>query len=175
MIYVKQEKRNDLKRKNQVFIHCHQNPYKDKFKFKIENNYLIVKRVDKTTGWDHHHYIDICFPSKSTFMFFKENRGPGSNWVTSSVSYKGKKILDSRDMESTKIKVGRKVEKSISSFSKTSLLMIPVLLFCLVASFLSYFLNRMKFHYIYNIFFTKIVSFQNSNEGSQEYIAFNKK
>ena len=81
------------------FIHCHQNPYKDMFKFKIENNDLIVKRVDKTTGWDHHHCIDICFPSKSTFMFFKENRGPGSNWVTSFVSYKGEKILDSRDME----------------------------------------------------------------------------
>ena len=81
------------------FIHCHQNPYKDKFEFKIENNCLIVTRVDKTTGWDHHHYIDICFPSKSTFMFFQENEGPGSNWVTSFVSYKGEKILHSRDMD----------------------------------------------------------------------------
>jgi hypothetical protein len=81
------------------FIKLHQNSYKDNFDFKIENDYLIIKRIDNNTGWDHNHFIDICFPSRSSFFFFPENRGPNKNWVTSFVTHGGKKILDSRDMD----------------------------------------------------------------------------
>lgn len=80
-------------------IKLHNNPYKDMFYFEIRNNYLIVKRLDKNEGWRYNHYIDICFNSKSSFFFFKENNGPNNNWRTSYVTYKNKKIFDSRDME----------------------------------------------------------------------------
>ena len=80
-------------------IKLHKNIYKDEFNFKIENNYLIVKRIDETGGWGYGHYIDICFPSKTSFFFFKENYGPNNYWVTSYVTYKNEKILDSRDIE----------------------------------------------------------------------------
>ncbi len=83
----------------QYTINLHKNDYKDVFDFEIKNNYLIVKRLDESNGWGHNHYIDICFPSKSIFFFFKENVGPNNNWITSYVTHNDKKILDSRDMD----------------------------------------------------------------------------
>ena len=80
-------------------IKLHKNFYKHEFNFKIENNYLIVKRLDDSGGWEYNHNIDICLPSKCSFFFFKENCGPSNNWVTSYVTYKNEKILDSRDIE----------------------------------------------------------------------------
>ncbi len=80
-------------------IKLHKNFYKDEFNFKIENNYLIVKRLDDSGGWGYNHNIDICLPSKCSFFFFKENCGPNNSWVTSYVTYKNEKILDSRDIE----------------------------------------------------------------------------
>ena len=83
----------------QYTIKLHENNNKDVFHFEIKKNYLIVKRLDESHGWDYNHYIDICFQSKSSFFFFKENDGPNNNWVTSYVTYKNEKILDSRDMD----------------------------------------------------------------------------
>jgi len=80
-------------------IKLHENIYKDEFNFEIENNYLIVQRTDLLNGWDHCHYIDICFPSKTSFYFFKENIGPNNHWPTSYVTHKNEKIFDSRDMD----------------------------------------------------------------------------
>lgn len=80
-------------------INLHKNIYKDSFNFEIKDNYLIIKRIDEPTGWGYNHYIDICFPYKTSFFFFKEHFGPNKDWVTSYVTYKNKKILDSRDME----------------------------------------------------------------------------
>ena len=83
----------------QYSIKLHKNRYKDMFDFKIKNNYLIVKRLDESTGWGHNHYIDICFPNKSSFFFFRENMGPGDNWVSAYVTHNNKKIVDSRDID----------------------------------------------------------------------------
>jgi hypothetical protein len=80
-------------------IKLHKNMYDDVFSFNIENNYLIVKRIDQNLGWEHNHCIDICFPSKSSFFFFKEKIGPNNNWITSYVTYKNTKIIDSRDID----------------------------------------------------------------------------
>ena len=83
----------------QYSIILHKNFYADIFNFEINNNYLIVKRLDNNCGWDHNHFIDICFPAKTSFLFFKENIGSNNNWVTSYVVHNNKKILESRDMD----------------------------------------------------------------------------
>ena len=83
----------------QYTIHLHKNHYKDMFHFEIINNFLIVKRLDESSGWCHNHFIDICFPSKSSFFFFKENLEPNNCWTKAFVTNNNKKILDSRDMD----------------------------------------------------------------------------
>lgn len=82
------------------YIRLHNNPYNDVFKFKIVNNYLIIVRLDKNTGWGHNHHVDICFPKKTSFLFFKEIKYKGEYIVT----YNNRKILDSRDKEYAKNK-----------------------------------------------------------------------
>ena len=83
----------------QYTINLHKHCFKDIFHFEIKNNYLIIKRLDENHGWGHNHYIDICFPSESSFYFFKENIGPNNDWVTSYVTNNNKKIFDSRDID----------------------------------------------------------------------------
>ena len=75
------------------------NQYSDEFSFLIKDNILTVKRIDSNTGWGFSHLIDICIESKECIYLFTENNGPNHNWVTGFVSNKGKKILDSRDLE----------------------------------------------------------------------------
>ena len=75
------------------------NPHKDTFDFTINNNTLIVKRLDLDAGWGYPHSVDICIKSKESILLFKENIGPNNNWVTSYVTYNSQKILDSRDLD----------------------------------------------------------------------------
>ena len=80
-------------------IKLHQdNPHNDRFDIKINNNYLIVKRIDVDCGWGHNHIVDICFPCKTSFYFFKE-RIIGDDIVNCYVTHKNEKILDCRDAE----------------------------------------------------------------------------
>jgi hypothetical protein len=72
--------------------------FKDEFTFIIKNNKLIVTRIDQDSGWGYNHWVDICIQSKESIFLFKENIGLNNNWVTSSVSLNGEKILDSRDI-----------------------------------------------------------------------------
>jgi len=76
-----------------------ENPYNDKFRVIIKNNILIVKRLDKNTGWDYPHSIDIYFNSKASIFLFKENKGKDGDWPKSYVTLNNKKILDSRDLD----------------------------------------------------------------------------
>jgi hypothetical protein len=80
-------------------IKVNKNNYKDTFNFSILNNYLFITRTDQNTGWGHNHYITIFIKSKEVLYFFKENIGENNNWITSFVTYKGNKILDSRDLQ----------------------------------------------------------------------------
>lgn len=73
--------------------------FDDSFSFQIKDNILIVKRIDSNTGWSYNHVIDICIESRECIYLFTENNGPNNDWVTGFVSDKGKKILDSRDLE----------------------------------------------------------------------------
>ena len=81
------------------YIKLKKNQYKDQFKFKIINNFLFITRIDARVGWGYNHTIDICINSKEVIYLFKENIGHNNNWVTSYVTYKNKKILDSRDIK----------------------------------------------------------------------------
>ena len=83
----------------QYTISLYENHHQDTFHFEIKNNFLIVKRLDKSHGWGYNHYIDICFPSRSSFFFFKENIGPNNDWIRSNIVHNDKKILDSRDLD----------------------------------------------------------------------------
>jgi hypothetical protein len=59
----------------------------------IEGSNMIVNSLN---GWDYPQYCEIVIKSKESFFLFKEvNNGP--HWSTSYVTYKGQKILDSRD------------------------------------------------------------------------------
>jgi hypothetical protein len=79
-------------------IKLNKNPYQDHFQFKIENNVLMISRLDKNIGWDYPHSVDICIASQESIFLFKENIGENNNWITSYVTLNEKKILDSRDL-----------------------------------------------------------------------------
>jgi hypothetical protein len=71
------------------------NPYSDVFDFDIKNNILSIKRTDSNTGWSYGHFIDICFPHKTSILLFTEC-GPDSQNPVHFVTHNNKKILDSR-------------------------------------------------------------------------------
>ena len=79
-------------------IQIKKHPHKDIFHFNIKNNILTVQRIDKQIGWGYHHTADIRIPSNETIYLFTENIGNNHNWITSYVSNKGVKLLDSRDL-----------------------------------------------------------------------------
>ena len=81
--------------KYKIIIHPHGTA--DRFAFDIKNHFLIVQRTDEVCGWGHNHSCDICIDSKESFLLFPEHKGIGSNMEY--VSYKNKKILNSRDSE----------------------------------------------------------------------------
>ena len=87
------------------YIKLHKNSHNNTFNFEILDNKLIVKRLDKNTGWGYNHNIDICFNHKTSFYFFKESL---PKWVNCNTPFWLKeylffvennniKILDSRD------------------------------------------------------------------------------
>ena len=77
------------------------NPYKDEFEFKIENNILHCTRIDvsEDIGWGHSHSVDICIQSKECVYLFPEILGKNNDGVTAYVTSNSRKILDSRDLE----------------------------------------------------------------------------
>ena len=85
----------------QYSIKLHNNIFKDEFNFNITNNLLTVKRTDSPNGWGYNHSIDIIFPQKTSFYFFKEEVvkevGKEVSIKDCYISLHGTKILDSRD------------------------------------------------------------------------------
>ncbi len=73
------------------------NPHNDCFFFKIENNTLIVMRVDSDEGWGYPHKVNICIDTREKILLFPETHN--GNWYESYVVKNGVKILDSRDQE----------------------------------------------------------------------------
>ena len=78
-----------------------ENKHNDIFDFHIDNNCLIVKRLDSTGGWGHHHGVDICFDYNASFWFFDERYRRTHRKQHALAHYyvrdQGVKILDSRD------------------------------------------------------------------------------
>lgn len=67
----------------------------DKFDFNISNNQLHIKRIDRDSGWDHHHEVDICLDADERIYLFREHN---TNHINNNfVTFKNNKILDSRD------------------------------------------------------------------------------
>ncbi len=83
-------------------IQLHKHKYGDRFKFRIDNNTLFVTRTDKRRGWGHNHHVDICFASKTSFLFFKEQSKQPGRYRNAFVSHRGEKIMDSRDKNYTR-------------------------------------------------------------------------
>jgi len=86
----------------QYTIRLCRNIYKDRFNFKIKDNFLIIKRLDSNSGWGHNHSIDICFHYNASFFFFQESKnrnGRKRELANMEVKYFNRKILDSRDEE----------------------------------------------------------------------------
>ena len=73
------------------------NNINEKFAFTIENNYLIVTRLDDKKGWQTNLSIDICIESQESVYLFQEC-GSFDNILYCYVSLNGIKILDSRDV-----------------------------------------------------------------------------
>lgn len=74
------------------------NCHMDTFDFSLSDTLLTVTRLDKPTGWGHHHSCDIIIQSKERVCFFQEEAGVNNDWQTCYVSHYNSKILDSRDM-----------------------------------------------------------------------------
>lgn len=77
-------------------IQLNSNPYDDTFYFQIMQNALIVTRLDKQTGWAYPHSATISINSNEKMYFFKED-SLNTDFKSCFISYKGTKILDSRD------------------------------------------------------------------------------
>jgi len=77
-------------------IVLHKKRHDDDFKFKIDNNILIVEKVDKNTiGWKNNYYCDIIFNEPFNLFLYGEYGFPlGCDQY---VLYAKEKILDSRD------------------------------------------------------------------------------
>ena len=69
----------------------------ENFIFTIENNYLIVTRLDKKSGWNKNYSVDICIESNESIYLFEEC-GNFNNILNCYVSMNDMKILDSRDI-----------------------------------------------------------------------------
>uniref|UniRef100_A0A6C0GZB1 Alpha 1,4-glycosyltransferase domain-containing protein n=1 Tax=viral metagenome TaxID=1070528 RepID=A0A6C0GZB1_9ZZZZ len=67
------------------------------FKFNIENNYLIVTKLDNPVGWDLHLSCDICIESNESIFLFPENSGESHDKCN--VTINNKIILYSRDSQ----------------------------------------------------------------------------
>ena len=81
-------------------INLHPNPhnYPDSFEFKIENNELIVTRLDvdyNYIGWCYEHSCDIILKCNERVMFFPEKME--GDMTSAHVTFNNNKILDSRD------------------------------------------------------------------------------
>ncbi len=100
------------------------NPYVDRFQFVLDRDdkSLVITRLDESHGWGFNHFVKIRIvpttvatapapvqtqphkqaqthtPNKSNVYLFKEQIG-ATGWVTSYVTHKGVKIMDSRDLE----------------------------------------------------------------------------
>jgi len=69
--------------------------YPDRFAFEINGTTLSVTRLDNPEGWGFSHSCSICIPANETLYLFNE---VGHADITKCiVTYKGTKILDSRD------------------------------------------------------------------------------
>jgi hypothetical protein len=74
-----------------------ENPWTDTFKFVIENNKLIITRMDSKEGWGYEHSCDIVFKCNENIYLFKEvNHG---DWRYCYVTYKENKIFNSHNLE----------------------------------------------------------------------------
>ena len=73
-----------------------ENKYSDSFDFIIKANILVVKRTDKSTGWDCNHTCDIIIECGERVFLFQEYKGE-TGTTSCYVDYKNEKILDSRD------------------------------------------------------------------------------
>ena len=96
------------------YIKLHKNTTDHKFDFDIINNYLIIKRIDKNSGWNYNHFIDICFDHNISFFFFEEImpistnfRDRGNEMQNCYIRWNKYKIFDSRDKEYKNITGGR--------------------------------------------------------------------
>ena len=83
---------NDIK----YYIKLNEENIIENFIFTIENNYLIVTRLDQKTGWEKDYSVDICIESNESIYLFQEC-GNFDNILNCYVSLNGMKILDSRD------------------------------------------------------------------------------
>lgn len=82
-----------------ITIKLHSHPFPDKFSFIIEDNMLIVTRIDSSTGWNHFHAVDIGFKTNATMILFQEHWGGNNQHMDCYVTHYRTKILDSRDKD----------------------------------------------------------------------------
>jgi hypothetical protein len=81
----------------QYSIRLHPSEFNDQFDFKIENNQLIVSRIDEIheNGWGHNHKVDIVIPFNETIYFFQEHMHGGMD--SAYVEFHNTKLFDCRD------------------------------------------------------------------------------
>jgi hypothetical protein len=75
-----------------------ENDVNENFNFIIENNYLIVTKLDETNeiGWTQSYSIDICIKANENIYLFKEY-GDIEYILSCYIGLNGKKIMNSRD------------------------------------------------------------------------------
>ena len=71
------------------------------FNFVIQDNVLVVTRIDSDSGWDSDYTVNICIKSRETILLFTEKQPEIDDWVErhtkTYVTHNNNKILDFRD------------------------------------------------------------------------------
>ena len=83
---------------DKINIEIVEHKYDDKFSFEIENNCVIVKRIDQRGGWNHNHIMKLTIKFSQQVYLFQEKRPKGKSTNDCYVEHDNEKIFMSRDI-----------------------------------------------------------------------------
>lgn len=89
---------DELIKNNEITIEMLEHNYEDRFDCKIENNCIIVKRIDKRMGWKHNHIMRLTIKFSQLVYLFQEKRPKGKSTNECYVEHDNEKIFMSRDI-----------------------------------------------------------------------------
>jgi mannosyltransferase OCH1-like enzyme len=82
---------------DKINIEIVEHKYNDRFSFEIENNCVVVKRIDQRSGWSYNHMMRLTIKFAQQVYLFQEKRPKGKSTNDCYVEHDNEKIFMSRD------------------------------------------------------------------------------